>query len=913
MNKFFQLLVIMMVVASVAFGQTYKISGKVTSSESGEPLVGANVFIKKLRTGAATDENGKFEFKVPKGYYFVTCSYIGYETVEEYVMVEDKDVTANFVLTDYEFSLSLTVLADRAKERETPVAFTNIDKSQMESTLGSQDIPLVLNTTPSVYSTIQGGGAGDARINVRGFDQRNVAIMINGIPVNDMENGWVYWSNWDGVGDATSSIQVQRGLSAVNLATPSIGGTMNIITDPSAQKAGFSFKREMGSGNFVKSTFFAHTGLIDNKFALSVGGVRKTGDGLVDKSWTDAYAYYVGAAYNINKNHRLEAYVMAAPQRHGQNLYKQNAAAYDHDYAKNVLGYSDADIAQVPEMGRASNPNWNVVDNSYSGKQYYYGEYHDRYSPNFLNERENYYNKPLANLNWYAKFSKNFSLYTTLYYSGGEGGGTGTYGSVRYNYHAGNRYASSLQRYVAWDETIATNLANVDTTNGKSVSKGIIRNSTNNQWTIGAISKAYYKFSDELSTSFGVDWRTAQIDHFREVRDLLGGAYFVETANDFDTTPTSKQKGLGDKVDYYNTNTIDWLGLYAQAEYTADKLSAYGMAGWSTISYSFKDHFRNANGKPFEIDADAISGYQFKGGVNYRALNDLDVYFNAGYVAKAPIFDRVINDKVGELVENPETENFLSFELGMNGYACDGKLNAKVNAYYTMWDNRTLVDSEYDVEVDEVNGVDETGIFIMRDLNQNHMGIEVEVGYQPVRFLRIDAMASFNNWTYTNEDAVKAMWYSYDSAIQNNYNIYLTDVKVGDAPQSQFALSATVFPFRGFSATLIYKQYQGHYAAFDPISRVASSKATADLDQSWKLPVARIFDLHANYQLPVDLNGLELSVFAHVFNLFDAIYVQDAVDNSAYNAISGYSHAAQSAEVYLGVPRYFNLGVSIAY
>ena len=56
-------------------------------------------------------------------------------------------------------------------------------------------------------ATNQGGGAGDARINVRGFNQRNVAIMINGIPVNDMENGWVFWSNWDGVTDVTSSIQ----------------------------------------------------------------------------------------------------------------------------------------------------------------------------------------------------------------------------------------------------------------------------------------------------------------------------------------------------------------------------------------------------------------------------------------------------------------------------------------------------------------------------------------------------------------------------------------------------------------------------------------------------------------------------------------------------------------------------------
>ena len=144
----------------------------------------------------------------------------------------------------------LEVLASRADEK-TPVAYTNVTKAEMEFRLGSQDIPMALNTTPSVYATQQGGGAGDARINVRGFNQRNIAVMINGVPQNDMENGWVYWSNWDGVGDATASIQMQRGLSAVNLAAPSVGGTMNIITDPTAHTRGGKFKQEVVAGGFL--------------------------------------------------------------------------------------------------------------------------------------------------------------------------------------------------------------------------------------------------------------------------------------------------------------------------------------------------------------------------------------------------------------------------------------------------------------------------------------------------------------------------------------------------------------------------------------------------------------------------------------------------------------------------------------
>ena len=102
----------------------------------------------------------------------------------------------------------------------------------MDRKLGSRDLPLILDDNAGgVTSPGKGGGSGDSRINLRGFDQRNVAVMINGVPVNDMENGWVYWSNFDGLGDATSSIQVQRGLGASNLAIASVGGTLNIITD----------------------------------------------------------------------------------------------------------------------------------------------------------------------------------------------------------------------------------------------------------------------------------------------------------------------------------------------------------------------------------------------------------------------------------------------------------------------------------------------------------------------------------------------------------------------------------------------------------------------------------------------------------------------------------------------------------
>ncbi|MDP6586178.1 MAG: TonB-dependent receptor, partial [Anaerolineales bacterium] len=380
--------------------------GGVVSDESNNPIVGANVIVEGTNLGSAADADGYYSIDLGAGSHTITASAIGYESQSSEVRVRGEAGIANFVLSVSALEMSaLEVLASRADEK-TPVAHTTVSKEEMEFRLGSQDLPMALNMTPSVYATQQGGGAGDARINVRGFNQRNIAVMINGVPQNDMENGWVYWSNWDGVADASHSIQMQRGLSAVNLAAPSIGGTMNIITDPASQDKGGSFKQESGAGGFLKSTINYNSGLIGDKLALSGTLVRKTGNGVIDNTWTDAWAYYFGASYQANADNRFELYAIGAPQRHGHNLYKQNIATYSQELAGDIDGYdvdAFADSAKFEtEAGRFFNQNAAAVDPSYTGKQYYYmygAKTVDRHDPNVISERENFFHKPLVNLN----------------------------------------------------------------------------------------------------------------------------------------------------------------------------------------------------------------------------------------------------------------------------------------------------------------------------------------------------------------------------------------------------------------------------------------------------------------------------------------------------------------------------------
>jgi hypothetical protein len=757
--------------------------------------------------------------------------------------------------------------------------------------------------------------------------------MINGMPVNDMENGWVYWSNWDGLGDASSSIQMQRGLSAINLATPSIGGTMNIITDPTAQASRLYFKQEFGTGTLRKSTFGAHTGLLESGFAFSATVVRKTGNGQIDGTWTDAWAYYLSGVYNVSEKHRLELYALGAPQRHGQNIYKQNIAVYDAKYAKSLKDYDTEAFEQYNTAGRLFNQNWAPVSKSYKGRQNFNEANHERWDPNFIMERENFFHKPLVNLNWYAQFSKKWSQYTVLYYSGGHGGGTGTIGDLvrnswqgPYNQRESKFYYSPPNGYPwiwNWDATIAINrdstLAYIDKARyekEKGQSLGVLRNSRNNQWQIGAISKALIKVTDNLSTQLGLDWRTAEIEHYREVRDLLGGQYFDpshpgvnEPYSDF-WTESEMQRHLGDKIDYNFDNTVDWIGLFAQSEYTSGPVTAYGMVGWSTIKYSYVNHFRAADttdaGEPdptsgeLKANSDWINGLQVKGGASYRLSDNLSIYGNAGYVSKVPIFDNVIDDRSGVKNEDFENETFMSGELGAEYTTSDRKVNVKANAYYTIRENRTYRYEDYELESGE-----EINIF-MTGVDQTHYGVEAEAAWQPLDMLRFDAAASIGNWTYTKD--VPGESRIPGKPITEKYKFYIKNLKVGDAPQTQLALAGTYIPVQGLPIQLVWRHYRDHYSFFNPFSRTDPD----DRKQSWKTPDYHVFDLHVGYDLPFNWSGVKFRVFMHVFNILDETYIQDSVDNSEYSSWDD-DHDADDAEVFLGLPRFFNVGFSITY
>jgi hypothetical protein len=939
------LLTLVLSLPLVVKAQTGTIAGMVNDASSGAALAGANVVVEGTNLGAAADDGGSYLIEnVPAGSHTVTASVIGYKSSSESVTIGRGTAVVNFSLTAGVLKMSaLEVLASRADEK-TPVAYTTVTKADMEFRLGSQDIPMSLNTTPSVYATHQGGGAGDARINVRGFNQRNVAVMINGVPQNDMENGWVYWSNWDGVGDATSSIQMQRGLSAVNLATPSIGGTMNILTDPTAHERGGRVKQEIGAGNFLKTTINLNTGLINDNMAFSATIVRKTGDGVIDKTWTDAWAYYFGASYQMNDANRLELYAVGAPQRHGQNLYKQNAGVYDAEFAEGMDGYdpeaiwnglgypdSEGEFTSPYDGGdpRLFNQNWAPINSSYKGKQYWYmygANTVERHDPNYLNERENFFHKPLVNLNHFLTISDNMRLSSIFYWSGGSGGGTGTYGKIPTMDAAGALGDDGHKFYYGpspwtrdWNALVAMNSGGDDTVyvdksalvrthgSGNNQSVGILRNSINRQSTIGLITKLNIDMGDALKLQVGLDWRTAGIEHAREVRDLMGGDYYMDFADD--NFSSGKKVGLGDIIAYHNETTVDWLGFFGQANYASGPISAYGMAGMSSITYTYQDHFTVADAL---ISADPISAIQFKGGAMFDVSDNISVWSNFGISEKPPIMDNVIYFD-GTVASDPANEKFQSLEAGVNYHA--GNFSVKTNYYMTDWIDRNLTKA---VSSGQGSSGD-TDVIFLTGVNQKHSGIEIEVKAQLMAMLRLDAAISIGDWTFDGDANGNYQEDEFDSLgnvtgqTSTNYDYALNGLMVGDMPQTAYAFGITLTPIPGLTAQVLYNMYEDNYSDWGPTAREYSgSDADADREQVWQAPGYSKMDVHFSYDLP-SIGGLNLTAFAHIFNALDDLYVQDAVDHSQYNSYGDKVHAAHNAEVFLGSPRYFNAGISVQF
>ena len=293
--------------------QSVTVTGTVLDAANGEPLIGVSILEAGTTNGVVTDLDGNFKFTVQTGAK-LQLSYVGYAGVE----IKAKSANLGTIKMEPEAVglEDVTITGQMARQQKTPVAVSQVSALDIEERLGGGEFVEVLKNTPGVHANGQGGGWGDSEIWMRGFDNTNVATMINGVPMNDMEGGTVYWSNWQGLSDVTSVMQTQRGMGAGKVSAPSVGGTINIVTKGIDAKKGGSMSYSMGNDGANKIAFSVSTGLMKNGWAITVLGSRSWGNGYIQGTGYEGYCYFANIAKRINENHQLSLTGFGAPQWH---------------------------------------------------------------------------------------------------------------------------------------------------------------------------------------------------------------------------------------------------------------------------------------------------------------------------------------------------------------------------------------------------------------------------------------------------------------------------------------------------------------------------------------------------------------------------------------------------------------------
>jgi len=355
--------------------------GKVTNKNSDKALVGANIFVEGVNVGAISDYDGMYKMNVPQGSYVISVSYVGYKISKKKINVTSENIEMNFALNSTILpGQEVTITATRAKERQTPIAFIDIPRKELVDQYWAQDIPMLLSEVPGIYAySDAGNGIGNTYLKIRGFDQKRVSVMINGIPLNDPEDHQVYWVDMPDFLSSVHDIQIQRGVGSSIYGSSSFGGTINIQTTEMNLPRQIKISAGTGSYNTKKYSLNLHSGLIDNQYAISARFTKISTDGYRKNSAIDMWSYFLSAArYTLNTSTFINVYGgpelthaswEASPESELQKNHRHNPISYNNA----IDNFNQPHYELFHRWQLSENLSWNNSLYYIHGKGYYQG------------------------------------------------------------------------------------------------------------------------------------------------------------------------------------------------------------------------------------------------------------------------------------------------------------------------------------------------------------------------------------------------------------------------------------------------------------------------------------------------------------------------------------------------------------
>lgn len=880
-GKFILVFIGLFCLTSTLMAQT-TIKGIVTDVETDTPLIGVAVLIAGTPHGTVTDMDGRFTLTNHAEEFVLELNYLGYEDVRIPIDRSGKiDLGEIQMKPDIQTLDDVVITSTIAVARKTPVAVSNVQRDYIEEKMGAQEFVEILKTTPGVHANRQGGGFGDSEIYMRGFDHTNTATMVNGVPVNEMLYGSVYQSNWSGLRDVVNILQTQRGVGASKVSTPSIGGTINIITKGAeAQKGGFA-SYAMGSYGFNKLAFSVSTGLSPSGWAMTLLGSKEWGDNAPQGLEFECYTWFMSLVKKFNRQHQLSLIAFGSPQTH----YQRSA------------------------NGALTPGEWEKTERLYGVKNY---RYNSAYGFDKHGQRRtsgyNIYHKPQISLNHQWNISDRSSLSTVAYVSFGRGGGYSGQANEDYGYSFSNwrgsnygslatgTFADGVTPILNSDGTF--NYAGIQDINANSENGSmlVMSESKNNHNWYGVISNYNTRLGSFIDFYGGVDFRYYQGTHTNEIIDLYDGAYFIDSSRKKVRIDNNKHAandawknerlGVGDVVYRDYDSHVMQEGAFFQWEYTRDKVSIFMAGSLSNTTYWRYDRF-------YYDEQHARSGkiskmsFNLKVGANYNLNENNHVFLNVGYLSRVPKFSSTFMQDNSSNVINKQAKNEKALMVDLGYGFRNNRLQLNIVGYYINWMDKAMIKygmmknkTEYYMNMTGVDAI--------------HKGLEMEGKYHPFHWLELTGMLSLGDWKWSN-DATGFAFNAQGRALTETgaettpgsadhawASIKLDGVKVGGSAQTTAALGADFRINKALKVGADWVYYGRNYAYYSFSGSNLSLGREVSVLEPWKIPAASTFDVNASYRFK--LGGLDAVLIGNVNNLFNNRYIIKAWNPSTVSS-----------------------------
>ena len=749
----------------------------------------------------------------------------------------------------------VTVSASFSSPKRSPLRLSTVTDEMLRERATVRTYPELLQHIPSLYATSESGSYGDARLNIRGFKQENIAVLLNGIPISGLTSGNMYWNNWMGLADATYAIQVQKGIGSSMLSDSSVGGSVNIMTAVSSEtpsvEAGVYASHYGTAKGYVKYD----SGRLPHGWGISLMASYVGGHGYVDATDVSSFAYMLNISKQIGRYNTLLFTALGSPEKHGQRS-------------------SRLSVDEVRTYGLKYNKNWGYC----GGKEY--------------NLNLNNYFKPYFTLqHLYSK--GRLSMTNSLYVAIGNGGG-------RWNESKGRQISSyrTADGQVDWDAAIADNMSFPAADGEAGPEAGISARNVMSDYMAGhtqagAIVSAAVSLGERWALDAGAHYQLYSTWEKEQITDLLGADYWYE---DYATKSLAGLAGrnpikkAGDYVRTDNGKILNHGTVYAAAKYASEHVNLnFGVSGFFSSNRRWDRY--NYVGDDVYSDVAWAAGFSAKAGVLVRAGRHSSIYLNGGYYSRLPYSDVFFSSGNNEISEGVKNEKDILGELGYR-FVYD-KGGAEITAYAAYWKNRTLMSNPYKKQDEEQTR------YMITGLDAFHYGVEIEAFHNFTRWLRLSAFASVGDWRWKN-DVQATIYDDYSGLPVSEVNVYSNGLPVGDAPQTQVGAVLDVRLPKGFRVSVDWRYNDRMYADFEPEDRTDPEDRAAP----YRIPGYHLLgaDISWSHDFP---KGISTVLFVNGSNLLDTFYIERGVD--------GTGHDLESFRGFWGFGRNFSLGLRVIF